>query len=554
MAALIDRRTMRVWMYPFASLLGIAVTLLLFTFWIDGGGDLSVLDLFLRPNAGAAEATLTNAAQVVANILEIAITVVAIVAELAANRYTHRVTELFVREPINLIVMSFFVLTTVQCVFVPLGLNANASGVGFVPYWGIRVTLVMLAVSLLILLPYFAYVFDFLSPVNIVQSIQEHTVRAIGSRRRLSVEQRKDEAIRGVEQLADVALNAMENHDKGVAMASLDALQTMALEYQAMRSKLGSAWFRLDGTLAHNPDFVSMSEQVHDEITERRIWFEMKVLRKYQTLYNAGLNRMRDINYVVAINTRHIGEEAIRLGHQQLFELVIKFFNTYLRSTVNASDVRTGYNVLHQYRLLASEALERGDDAHALRMAEYFKYYGQLAFQARLPFILETVAHDLVSLTERAFELKSPALEDLVSILLEVDKESEGAVQEQSLRGVRKAQVGAAAYFLAHDREDLARRVYEDMAGEPRDRLASIRDELLHVESREFWEVSDRGVNFDYLEPELKRELARFFRWFDGLRAVRPSTMPAALLTARPSMVEEPAPAGPGFGLDPGQR
>ena len=50
---------------------------------------------------------LANAAEVVAAVLAIAITVVAIVVELAANRYSHRITQLFVRNPVNLSVIAF---------------------------------------------------------------------------------------------------------------------------------------------------------------------------------------------------------------------------------------------------------------------------------------------------------------------------------------------------------------------------------------------------------------------------------------------------------------
>ena len=49
------------------------------------------------------------------------------------------------------------------------------------------------------------------------------------------------------------------------------------------------------------------------------------------------------------------------------------------------------------------------------------------------------------------------------------------------------------------------------------DRLQQIRGELEAVTSAEFWEVSDRGINFEYLEPERRAQIATFFSWFDGL-------------------------------------
>lgn len=556
-----ERRTqLRIWLLPLLLLLGGALTIFVFTFWIDSGQSWRNLGLLLHPNSEAAAQTISNTGEVVAAVLGIAITVVAIVVELASNRYTHRITELFVAEPINFAVMGFFVVTALQAIFVAI--TFNTAGVPpeevFVPYLGITVSLVMLALCLLVLLPYFAFVFHFLSPINIVDRIRQHSLKIVARRDRYSVQARQREAVRGIEQLADVGLNAMEHKDKGIAMASVDALQAMVVDYQDIRGDLESSWFRVEGELAHNPDFVSMSEEVLDAVTSRRIWFEMKVLRKYQTLYNEALNRMRDINYLIAINTRHIAEAALDAGNKELFDLVIKFFNTYLRATVNARDVRTAYNVLHQYRLIAERVLHHERGTKAIEIARYFKYYGLVGFNAKLPFILETVAYDLCELNELAFDEKSPAARQLLRIFLQVDKESEGEIQELSLRGVRKAQVKLATYYLVRGDEARARDIYQDMAGERRDRLASIRDELLGVKSSEFWEISDRGVNFDYLDADRKNRLLVFFDWFDDLDPIAVSILPGELENFEPPKLgnsrEKKEPTlhdVPGAGTDP---
>ena len=522
---------LRVWLLPLGLLLGAALFIFVSTFWIDAlrtSDPRHALSLFFDPNPTSAAATLSNAGEIVAAVLAIAITVVAIVVELAANRYTHRITELFVSEPINFVVMGFFVVTALQSLWVTLIFDYDATaGVGFVPHLGIAVSMVMLALCLLILLPYFGFVFAFLNPIEIVARIRRQTLQVIRSRRRrLTVEKRQLEAVRGIEQIADVGLNAMENKDKGVSMASVDALETMVIDYQRLRDGLESDWFRVEGELAHNPDFVSMSPEVLEEVTQRRVWLEMKVLRQYQTIYNEALNRMRDINYLVAINTRGFAEWALANGKDELFDLSVKFFNTFMRATVNARDVRTAYNVLNQYRRLAESALATGDGSRAVEVARYFKYYGLISFAAKLPFIMETVASDLCALNEIAFDRKSPVANDLLRIFLEVDKESEGEVQEVSLRGVRKAQVKLATYYLVHGDEASARQVYRDMESERRERLASIRDELLSVKSKDFWEISDRGVNFDFLDRERKAKLVEFFGWFADLSPPRPSHLP----------------------------
>ena len=242
----------------------------------------------------------------------------------------------------------------------------------------------------------------------------------------------------------------------------------------------------------------------------------MKVLRQFQMLYGETLNRMRDINYLIAINTRKLAEKGISDRDKKTTGLAVKFLNTYLRATINGRDVRTAYNVFNQYRLLAEFSLRCGVFDVAVDMAERFKYYGQLAFTTGLPFVLETAAHDLCSLNELAFDLDAPCQEELLSIFLEVDKEAEeGHELEASLRGVRKAQIKLATYYLMHGVEKSARTIFYDMKYELPGRLRSIRRELERIESPDFWEISDRGVNFDYLEPGRRQTLEEFFRWFE---------------------------------------
>jgi hypothetical protein len=264
-----------------------------------------------------------------------------------------------------------------------------------------------------------------------------------------------------------------------------------------------------------------MAKEVLEEVARRQIWLEMKVLRQYQTIYNESLNRMRDMNYLIAINTRMLAIEAIKQNDDELLRLVIKFFNTYLRATIGQRDVRTAYNILNQYRLLAEQLLDFKEGVYTVEIARYFKLYGQLSFSTELPFILETVAYDLCTLNEIAFDRKAKVAKTLLRVFLKVDKESEGEVQEASLRGVRKAQVKLASFFLLHGDEKQAIQVYEDMANEDLNRIASIRDELISVESPEFWEISDRGVNFDYLPPNRRAQLTVFFSWFKDLAPPR---------------------------------
>ena len=76
-------------------------------------------------------------------------------------------------------------------------------------------------------------------------------------------------------------------------------------------------------------------------------------------------------------------------GNREVFALTVKFMNTYLRAALNGKDVRTAYNVLNQYRQLAEALLARrgrrrlGARRRVVEIAGHFKYYARLAHAQR---------------------------------------------------------------------------------------------------------------------------------------------------------------------------
>ena len=152
-------------------------------------------------------------------------------------------------------------------------------------------------------------------------------------------------------------------------------------------------------------------------------------------------------------------------------------------------------------------------------IARHFKYYARLAHSSGLGFVTETAAYDLCALCEAACAASAACHDQLLAEFLDIDKEPENKAEERALRGVRKAQAKLASYYLLHGERARARRIYDDMAQESPERLRSIRDELLSITSKDFWEVVDRGTNFDYLSDERKATLRQFFADFAALAA-----------------------------------
>ena len=494
-------------------LLGVCSLTLVFALYtcdhlLNTSGFSNPLTHYLQFNYEAVSNSIGVLSSIIAAVLGIIVTVVSIVVQLAANRYTPWVTEMFFKDRTNRLVLSLYIVGCVIGFWTAFAVNTD-----WVPTVSLLTMLTVATFGFLIMAPYFSYVFRFLSPANIVDSIRAEGEKAIGQAVGGTREKENTaDLLRSSDQLADIATNALSQKDRIIAISAVNAIRDLTTYYLSKKQSLPRSWFGLSTSITANADFSSLAEDSLEQVEKDGLWFEFKQLRQFQSIYTEALGVGRDINYAVAINTKQIAQYALNNQHPSSLALAIKFFNTYLRATINSRDVRTAYTILNQYRMIAETALAKGEDAAALQIAEHLRYYGRLSYRQELEFITETVAYDIGALCEFAHRNSSSAENSLRKIFLEVDPASSGSkVQEASLRGVRKAQIKLATYYLAESEKENAREIWEDMKEEPATRLSSIRQELQSVESREFWEISDRGGNFDFLDAGRKEQLDAFF-------------------------------------------
>ncbi|MBC7767727.1 MAG: DUF2254 domain-containing protein [Phycisphaerales bacterium] len=446
-------------------------------------------------------------------VFGIVITVVSIIVQLSADRYTG-VARMFLRDRLNIRVAAYYVVTCVASVWLAASGHAD-----YVPRITLFAMLSLTMGGLVITMPYFGYVFWFLEPQNLVRHIRRDASASAENGALQHDEQAcfaaQAKTLFALEELTDIANNSISGKDKIIASASVDALKDFAIDYLKLKPQAGAAWFTLGPELRQNPDFVAMDTESLSDLVERRTWIEWKVMRQYLSIYNEALSSMRDINYVIAIDTRYIGEAACEAKDSALVALVFRFFNSYLRSTLNARDVRTTYNVLNQYRKLNESMLTLGNAEAAIEGVRHMKYYGLMSFESDLSFVTETVAYDLAALAQLANECGSPAEQQILADFLELDRPPFVRGQDRALMGVRKAQVKLAAYYISTDQLSRARAIADDMREEPLERLRNIRRQLDAVENKDFWEIIDRGRNFEYMPPQQRECLATFFDWFD---------------------------------------
>jgi hypothetical protein len=507
----------REWIAPMVMLTGasLAIFAALFTFdhYFTGGGPYEAPATALRRYVGFDPDKISDAVSslggMIAAVLGIVITVVSIVVQLSAERYTG-VAKMFLRDRTNIMVLAFYVISCVCGIWVSVSLRAN-----WVPRLTLLVMMSSVTAGLVLMAPYFAYVFRFLEPSNIIARISAEAVgiarlgSATPNETRLHALQA--DTLSAMEELTDISSNSISGKDKIIASNAVDALKDFAIDYLSFKQNAQPAWFRLGETIRKNPDFVAMDPESLGDLEQRRTWVEWKVMRQYLGIYNEALGGMRDINYLIAINTRYLGEAAIRESDQELITLVVRYMNSYLRTTLNARDIRTAYNILNQYRLLVEAMLRAGRGTDAVTAVGHMKYYGHTSFQMNLAFVAETVAYDVCSLCALAHELGIEQEDRMLRAFLDLDIPASEREKEQGLKGVRKAQVKLAAFYLTSGSKELAERIRDDMASEPLDRLLAIRQELERVTSKDFWEIIDRGRNFEFMPPEQKVAMATFF-------------------------------------------
>jgi hypothetical protein len=236
-------------------------------------------------------------------------------------------------------------------------------------------------------------------------------------------------------------------------------------------------------------------------------WVEIRMLDELREVFFATLNKLHDVNNTVALVLRLLGEKAVERDDRGLFAAVMQFFNTFLRAAINQGDVRAGYHVLYQYRLLADTAMVSHPQL-TLQIAHRLSYYGDAAASGPLLWMSAAAAYDLRILAESA--QKQGASDDVIGAIVGdvIDTVRRGeAKRSPALAQLYKMAAALGAYFLAHGELAHMRVVCELLAGVPPETLERVVAELMAVDDPVFWELTDRVVNFDYVEPDVRARL-----------------------------------------------
>ena len=507
------RNTWLLWISPIVLTVAVTTGLMLFGRLADRWAAPDATTAFLENwvfvhDPLVARDVILNVLQVVAGIFAIMITVVAIIVQLSATRYTSRVVDLFLADPINVLIFFVYVVPLIYGMWLS---NVLVEGQPAPISTGLFVVLATL--SIILVIPYFQYVFVFLQPRHIIEKIETSIEKSLGETMAdpKRVERAQSDVSNSIRQVSDIALSSIAQADIVLAMHCVDSIRQAATFYLRHKERLPTAWFKVDRN-----HIVGLSQDLWQEMVSSRTWIEMEVYKQFEIAFTHSLRKVRDVNSYVARGLREIAEAASGLERMETVELIVKGLNTFITYALSDRDIRSAVHVLYQYRLLGEALLHRAEVVE--RMAHHLKYYAHNSQRRGIYFVLDAIAYDLRVLIERAFASGGAAAVPLLEIFLELDQTAETKEDLARMRGVRKSQAMLAGFFIRAGRLELAKRIHDDMAGEDREFLAGIRQELFATQSRDFWEIEDRGVSFYYVEEPHRESVNDFFSWLLGER------------------------------------
>ncbi|MBI2962470.1 MAG: DUF2254 domain-containing protein [Deltaproteobacteria bacterium] len=441
-------------------------------------------------------------------ILAVVFTTVAIAVPLTANMYSVKFLELFVRDPVNRGMLTLVLVNSLGVIWAGTGQKQD-----FVAALALYGSLLLTIACFTLVIPYLYYVFRFLHPNSLLRRLEAEIAAGLGGTglRPSRVAALRTQVAEGIEHVADVAIRSVERADRSTAIESVLSLERVARELWRVKAALPPAWFDADPGL-----FLGFSSKAVDELAASRSWVEMKILSQLRQVMSAAIPRMHDLVSTISRVTRRLGVEKPVRADAALREMVIGYFNTFLRLALNRRDVRALFIVFDQYRTFA-EALCAEQPEELDDIADHFVYYGSVAREQQMSFVVELVAHDLGALVEQAWAAGAPNREVLLDHLLRYD-----AAAPAPLSGVKKAQALAASFFLLRGETDAAQRVARSFAGLPDDLVADIRDDLLGVTREKYWEVNERRMNIDYVPAARREKLREFFTSLAPTRGAAP--------------------------------
>jgi len=492
------------------ALVSVAAMLVTLFGVLDATRRHSLLDLLVPdPLAAGGALALVGGAEGVT--ISIVLLVVVFGIQMTSSRYSPRIIGLFTRNLWNALVLGISLVSILYTFVVRSEIKAD-----YVPFWGFVGAEVLAVVNFGILLPYVGYIFEVMRAETLVGRVRRLALRqlakaASGSRLRYH----RQALLTSLAQITDIALGSIQLGDLPVCVLSVGVLgRFVADDYLNIKSRFGDDWFQVG-----HRELPGASDQIVTEAIRARTWMEYSVLTSFVDLVGLTPVHRKEAVHAVALATRDIGIAAIERGDPEAVELCVRFFNTYLRSALNRMAPTFASSTMNEYRRLAIGALEWRPDL-AVESAAHLLRYGRHFDQAGMPAIFGAAAEDVADLASEAYGHDPDVTRRLARLLVENLAELLPDARPIGLNGLFKAVAKLAFWAMAENREEVAAILVEGIAAAPHDFVDSALDRMETLEDGLFWEVNERVVAFDWVDPELRVQIPRLR---EALRQAKPA-------------------------------
>lgn len=529
----------------FVILLG-ALALILGAHLLDYAGQnlfdkgIPLFFLFLTIEPHVVVNYVGSLAEVTTALFGIIITVVAIIVNLSANRYTSKVIDLFIKDRFNVVILAFFAMISFYSIWITNAVQHYEPPVLFSPTFQILLYLFLVSLGVLLIVPYFYFVFHFLTPKTIISKIKNQAQGYIKKAHSCKYKPKKyndrnlkDALVGNIEQLSEICKGSLISADRSLGLHSLKTLNQILDYYLDQKDEclkrekdfpFSSEWYYDIDWL-----FLGLNQSIVKNIKAHNYWFEYRLCQEYESILSHSIDVDSKITYQTAVNLTEIGSRAMKNQDVDLIQMVIRYFNTFLKISVTKKTEQTTIDVFYQYYRLLSNMIYQsasdiplyGSNEYIIKIAGYFKYYGQMASLYHNDKVLEFTSYFLrrinVLAYRKLFRVHKDIVMKLLNLFLTVDDFPEKEdYSEKALIGVRQSQAILAAFYLQNNEPELELKIIDDMKNESRKRMKYIKKSILDVTDETFFEIDNIGINTVFIRKDRAEKLEEFFQHLSG--------------------------------------
>ena len=449
----------------------------------------------LHVSAAMARAVASPFARAYNNILALLLTFVALAIPLTANLYTPKLIEIFIRDRINIIMLCSMSLLAAHSLFA-ISLSFD-NWTPQLPFW---IDCVGALIGWLVLMPYYFYVLSFIDPLTIIKrvhlSLMHELNDVVAGKYPIGLAQQRTN--QRIINLGSMLQRSVDRADRDVAFDAIKAHTLDLARVRAYKAKLPAPFFVVDNSL-----MVGMARPACEMLSREHIWMEHRIASQLVLAFKTALSKMPEGVSALARAVKNAAHEEANHRNQAVFQLLVRTLNSFLRESIKKKEDAQVYAVIYNYKSLIRRMM-RDHLSDVMELVRHQHYYAEYARSHGLPFIYELISYQLAELTEYAYGQQLQYADDMLKAVLDFDEVEKHV-------GLVKSRMILATCLMEKGHPDQVALIKASLLSVPERVLQRAHDDLMNTTNPVFWEVTERGNNIDFIEPDRRERMHLFF-------------------------------------------